>query len=182
MVKTTIEYKSLHLIFVIHQQSYSLHTANKHFEVATWQPQNTLLIIILLQILQSLSVAFESQPADCTLSVKRDVRELPECLAGGNIGKMHLHSGQRHSLESVENSHTRVGVGRRIDENCIHAIVSPLNGIDNGTLVVGLEKLDLDAQFTGTLADELLQCRKVLRAIEGGLAKAQQIEVGAVDY
>lgn len=69
MVKTTIEYKSLHLIFVIHQQSYSSHTANKHFEVAKWQPQNTLLIVILLQKLQPLSVALESQPADSALSI-----------------------------------------------------------------------------------------------------------------
>ena len=68
---------------------------------------------------------------------------LAEFLAGGNIGKMDLHGGDANGLERVENGDAGVSVGGGIYHNTLYLSVCFLNAVDDRSLVIGLEKVQL---------------------------------------
>ena len=94
---------------------------------------------------------------------------------------MHLHRRNRHGFERIENGNAGVGIGGGIDDNAVCPAAGLLNLIHNGAFVVGLEQLAVNAVFRAGAADQLLQGRIALRAVNGRLTKAQHIDVGAVD-
>ena len=56
-----------------------------------------------------------------------------------------------------------------------------MNGVDDGSLVVGLEALGSTLMGGGKGAQAAAEGGVVLLAIDAGLALAQQVQIGAVD-
>lgn len=69
---------------------------------------------IILQKQDCLAVTLEAEADIAFDTGHARIGDLPEALALGNIGDVHLHRRDRHRLECVEDGDAGVGVGRGI--------------------------------------------------------------------
>lgn len=85
-------------------------------------------------------------------------------------------------LEGIEDRHTRVRVGCRVDDDAVDLAIGLLDFVDDAALVVGLEDLDLvKALCCACLLADLDQAIVVVTAVDARLANTEHVEVGAVD-
>jgi hypothetical protein len=76
-----------------------------------------------------------------------------------------------------------MGEGPGVDDNTVHLTIG-VNGIDfidDETFVVGLVKLDGDAEGFRFFGETVLEIGKGFVPVDFGLADAEAVEVGAVD-
>ena len=140
------------------------------------------MLQIVLQEKDGLSVALQPQSHVGLHAGHASVGNLAEVLPLGDIGDVHLHRGQVHRLQRVQNRHTGVGIGGGIDYNAVGSPQSRLNPVHNGPLVVGLEYLHLHPLLGTGLLHQGHQGGVVLFPIEVRLPDPQQIQVGAVNH
>jgi hypothetical protein len=74
---------------------------------------------------------------------------------------MNLDRRYIQEQNSVSDSHAGVGVSGRVDDQALDPSDGLLNGLDNFSLVVGLERGDLEAQFCALACRESLMSFRV---------------------
>ena len=109
-------------------------------------------------------------------------RGLPEVLALVHLRDMYFDGGYRDCLERVEQGYRGMGVGSGVQDNAIKATIGVLDGIDEITLMIGLEAHAVHkARLFGSPFAELEQLREARLAIDVRLTDAEQVDVGPVD-
>ena len=141
-----------------------------------------LLVQILLQVQNSLSVALQAQAHEGLDAGHPGVGHLAEVLPLGHIGDVDLHGGQGDRLQGVQDGHAGVGIGGGVDDDAVLLPISLLDLVHNGPLVVGLEDLHVDALLGAGVLHQLHQGGVVGLAVEVGLPNAQHVQVGAVNH
>src|SRR5688572_11165644 len=94
---------------------------------------------------------------------------------------MHLHERAADSEEGVEQRDRRVRERSRIDEEAVHPRCSVRDEVEDRSLVIRLERLQLDAEGLGEFAELSVHVVERVRSVYLGLALAQQAKVGAVN-
>ena len=95
---------------------------------------------------------------------------------------MDLHRGDGHRLDGIQQGHTGVGIGGRIDDDALHLVkIGLLDGIHQRALVIGLEKRHFVAFFVAITLNFLQQLLIILCSVMSRLPDTQHIQVGTVD-
>ena len=94
---------------------------------------------------------------------------------------MDFHGRDGHGLQCIQNGYAGVSVGGGVDDDAVIDAVGRLDGVHDGTLVVGLDEAHLDALGIAGGADEGQQGLIILAAVDGRLPQTQQIQIGPVD-
>ncbi|KAL1956998.1 hypothetical protein VTO42DRAFT_6487 [Malbranchea cinnamomea] len=106
----------------------------------------------------------------------------PPLLARMHVADVQLNEGDANASEGVPDGDGCVREGARIDDDTVHALCAGgLNPVDDGTLVVGLECLQIGGKGGGVRDAVSFDVGKRRSAVDMGLASAQKVEVGAVD-
>ena len=93
---------------------------------------------------------------------------------------MHLDRRDADGFERVEDGDAGVRICGGVYDDAVYSPVSALYRVDYGALVVGLEKLTLDAELGTARADVLYEVGVCASAVDLRLAYAEKVEVGAV--
>ena len=76
-----------------------------------------------------------------------------------------------------------MGIGSRIDHNTVCSIkIGFLDPVDNGSLMIALERLDIIPGLLCLFVDQIQQIPIILRAVDFFLPDSQEIQVGSVDH
>ena len=106
---------------------------------------------------------------------------VPKCFALMDIGQMNFDERDGDSRQGIAHRHAGVGVGGRVDDD--EAAVGArrrLNPVNQGTFVVALEAFERVPRIGSHCHKIGVDLRQSLRAVNGGFAAAQQVEVGPV--
>ena len=87
------------------------------------------------------AIALEAEALIGLFAGHSGIGNMAEWFAHIHIGQMHLHGGQAHGLERVENRNGGMRVGRGIDDDAVKYAERSLDPIDEHTLVVRLADL-----------------------------------------
>ena len=98
-----------------------------------------------------------------------------------DVGDVDLDAGDPDRLERVQDGIAIVGKGAGIHDDSVIVALRGMNGVNDGSLVVGLEALGSTLMGGGKGAQAAAEGGVVLLAIDAGLALAQQVQIGAVD-
>ena len=126
-------------------------------------------------------VAAPAEAADLAAADRREQRGVAERLAGVDIGEMDLDGGVAGSGEGVAQGDTGVGQSARVDDDARGVRRLGLEEVDQRALGVGLEWRNLAAKLGGARGQALVDLGEGRRAVDRRLARAQHVEVGAVD-
>src|SRR5580698_1282387 len=108
---------------------------------------------------------------------------LPKCLARMRVGQVYLDEGQPRSQERIAQRDARVGKGPRVDDRERHALgAGAVHALDQLVFGVALEREQLVAELKGKRGAALLDGLQGVGAIDGRLARAEQVQVGAVQH
>lgn len=106
---------------------------------------------------------------------------MPEILSRVNITNVHLKERNRHSREGIAQRHARVREPAGVDDDELGGLARFVDAVDNGAFMVGLEVVHCEAEALalgfGCGDDVGERCA----AVNGGLARAEEVQVGAVD-
>ena len=102
-------------------------------------------------------------------------------VAGMNIGNVHLDERSFEGLERIDQGNGGEGVGSGVHDQGIGLGAGRLNQIDQNSLVIGLVKLERDAQPLCKFAAARLDRRQRGGPVNVGLTHAQEIEIGPVE-
>jgi hypothetical protein len=97
-----------------------------------------------------------------------------------DVAHVHFQHREGHGLDGVVQRHAVLRQARRVDERALHAVDVRVQLVDQRAFVVGLEGLDLHAQFAGQCHQLLVDLGQRGGAIDVRLAAAEQVEVGSV--
>ena len=97
---------------------------------------------------------------------------------------MHLHRRQIDRLQSVIDGITVMGKCAGIDDNTVRIPKGFMDTVDDGALVVGLEKFQIHVEplILSFLREGVLNVLQGFRAVDLRLPHAQHIEVGTIDH
>ena len=126
-------------------------------------------------------IAKRSQPRDNAGCLVRQIRMAAERLTRINVGDVHLRKRDAHTGKRVPYRHAGVGVCPRVDDNPVRLPARTLHGIHNRAFVVALEVAQRHAKRGGGFIQLGRQAGKRLRTVKMRFARAEQVEVGAVD-
>jgi len=103
---------------------------------------------------------------------------MAERLARQQVADMHLHHGHTNSGNGIAQGHGGMTVSSGIHHHAIHHAIRLLHSIDELSLDVGLHMIDgVLGELRPQVGEELLERPA---AIDGGLARPKQVEVGAI--
>lgn len=94
---------------------------------------------------------------------------------------MDLNGWQTNRRKSIVDCVAVVGERSWIDHDGVSIFSGALDCIDDGALMIGLERIELNAERTRTLPPHVFEIDKRSGAIDLGLSGSEEIEVGAVD-
>ena len=94
---------------------------------------------------------------------------------------MHLHSGNAHRFQRIQNGDGSMGVGGRVDDNAVINAQGLLNFIHQAALVVGLVLVDCDMFCFGGFIQQRQQIGEGIAAVNARFPDAQHIDIGSID-
>ncbi|MNN82959.1 hypothetical protein D3C81_1999520 [compost metagenome] len=104
----------------------------------------------------------------------------PPRLACRDVRHMHFQCGKGHGLDGVVQRHAVLGQAGRVHQRALRRVDVLVQEVDQRALVVGLQRGQFYAQFTGQRAQALVDFRQGGGAIDVRLAAPEQVEVWAV--
>ena len=122
------------------------------------------------------------KPGDQTQRDRPRRTSVPERLACKHVGEVHLHHGHRGRRERVAQRHARVRESARVDQDAVGPADRGVDAVDQHALVVALEALHLGAALLGRRSERRVDLLERGGAVDLGLARAEHVEVGAVDH
>jgi hypothetical protein len=128
-------------------------------------------------------VGVETEASDDARRDPRDDARVPKLLTRVRVGDVHLderHSRFRHEGRSVAERVAVVGERRGIEDDGSRGVDGLVEPSDEGGFVIRLPHLDRDSRWRFG-DEESLESRKVLVAIDVGLATTEPAEVGSVE-
>ncbi len=105
---------------------------------------------------------------------------MSEGLACEDVRQVHLRNGEPRRGQGVAQRDAGVRQAGRIDQDRVGGRPRLLDPVDQCALVVRLERLDLAAELLGELLERGVDLGERGVAVDLGLARAEQIEVGPV--
>ncbi len=105
----------------------------------------------------------------------------PETLSGDRVGEVDLHKGEPHTHQPVAQSHARVGQPSLIDQKTVDPLAGILQEVEDGSLRVGLEGLDLHTQLGTQRFHGTVDVVQRVGSVNLGFPAPEQAEVGTVD-
>src|ERR1035438_1108976 len=111
---------------------------------------------------------------------RRNERFVPELLPGMDVRQVDFDGRHPHSRDGVAQSHTGMGIGRRVQDNRIERSLGLLNPSHQIALLVGLPELHSHPQLLGPLMDLGLNIGQRRPPIDFGLALPEQVQIRAV--
>ena len=126
-------------------------------------------------------IAVQAQAADLAHAGGGGDALVPELLPLVDVGDMDLDAGHAHRLQGVQNGVGVVGVGSGIHDDGIILSLGGVDGVDDSSLMVGLEALRGGIVGGGKVLQPLTQALVGIFPINTRLPLAQQVQVGAVD-
>ena len=97
-----------------------------------------------------------------------------------DIRKMNLHDGDIHGCQRISDSHTRVCVGRRVDDDSLIFSARVLNPRDQFPFQIRLADVHRHFQFAAELPQGRIDIPKRRRAINRFLTASEEIEIGTM--
>ena len=94
---------------------------------------------------------------------------------------MDLHRRDSNGLQRVQDRHTGVGIRSRVDDDAVILAVCSLDGIYDGTLMVGLKLVDIQVLPGCRFLQQRKQVEKGVFSVDGRFTDAQHIDIRAVD-
>ena len=94
---------------------------------------------------------------------------------------MHLHRGDGHGLQRIQDGHAGMGVRRGIDDDAVINAVGPLNDLYQFPFMVGLKEGRLRPGLIAGLPDKGTQGGEILFAVEFRFPDTQHVQIGSVD-
>src|SRR5262245_47089984 len=127
-------------------------------------------------------VAVDAEAAQARLGHRRDVGMVAKALAREDVADVDLDDGHSDRGDGVADGDRGVGIGAGVDDDPGGLLgARSVDRIDDLALVVRLQEFDLEGVAAGGLAAQLLHVLERGTAIGGGLARAEEVEVGAVE-
>src|SRR5262245_60083635 len=127
-------------------------------------------------------VAVDADAAQARLGHRLDVGMVAKALAREDVADVDLDDGHIDRGDGVANGDRGVGIGAGVDDNPASLLgAGGLDRIDDLALVVRLQEFDLEGMAAGSLTAKLLHVLERGAAIGVGLARAEEVEVGAVE-
>src|SRR5262249_41602478 len=127
-------------------------------------------------------VALDAEAAQARPRHRRDMGAMAEALARKDVADVDLDNGQLDRGDRVANGDRGVGVGAGIDDDAGGLVGGGLvDQVDELALVVRLAEFELEPVARGGVAAELLHVLEGRTAVGLWLARAEEIEVGAVE-
>jgi len=106
---------------------------------------------------------------------------MAEGFAAVDVREVDFDEGQGHGRQCIADGDAGVGVGGRVDDDELRAVAARgLDAVDQSAFVVALEAAQRGAGGVGDLAEFGIDLGEGLRAVDLGLAGAEQVEVGAM--
>jgi AcrR family transcriptional regulator len=109
-------------------------------------------------------------------------RVVIDALAGMDVGDMELDLRSVEHLQRVQKRHRGEGVAGRIDDDAAGLEARFLDALNKHALEIGLAKINGEAQRCGLGGAALADLGQGGRAVDGGFALAQKIQIGAVQH
>ena len=106
---------------------------------------------------------------------------LAKFLALVNVGKMNLDCGQPGGKKCVANGHTRVGVGRGIDQNAIKTIARLPDQIHDFALMIGLDDFKPGLKPAGFALKIPINALDGHMPVDFNLPLSEQLKIGPMD-
>src|SRR6266566_6018618 len=103
-------------------------------------------------------------------------------LARVNVGEMHFHERNLYSSKRIANGEARVAVRSRIHQRPVRTTPQSVHCVDDLSFSIMLRERELNAKLFGDVQETRLDVAKSFGPVEIRLARAEQIEVGAIDY
>ncbi len=126
-------------------------------------------------------VTVNSESADNAIGEIRQVRMLAEFFARMHIRQVDLDERYLRREEGIANRDAGVGIGRRIDDDEVDLVGSGLlDAIDDGAFTVRLEGLQSDAFLLCQTSQISVDLGERIGAIDFRLARAEQVQIGAM--
>ena len=94
---------------------------------------------------------------------------------------MYFHYWRSDGFNGIPNGVGIMGIGAGINDKTIRPFASAMEGVDDLSLVIGLDDPDLDLELPGFLSDRLVDLIQRESAILRSIPPTQQIQIGAVD-
>lgn len=133
-------------------------------------------------VLQRSHVAIRAQPADNSRRFIVEIAVMAPRFARMHIGHMALNERDAHAEQSITDSDRRVREATRVNDDGVDALLAGLlDAVHDAALVIGLEGEDAEAQLGAALLDRGVDLGERDGAVDLGLARAQEVEVGPVD-
>ena len=130
---------------------------------------------------QARFVSVATEPTDYTDRVSRQNEPVTLRFPCVNVGQMNFDVRNRHRGECVAQRNTRVGIRTGVDDRAVAGPAQSLNFRNKLSLTVRLEEAELHIQLRGDFGEPRLYLRERLGAVNLGFAKAEHVEVRAVD-
>ena len=102
----------------------------------------------VFEIHNRLSIPFKAQSGKGLDTGHPRIGDLAKALPAADIGQMHFHRRDRDRFQRVQNRDTRVGVGRRIDDDSVRIPVRRLNPVNDDGIVSTAPSNPTDAVST----------------------------------
>ena len=111
-----------------------------------------------------------------------DVADAPKRFPPGYVGNVYFDGGNAHGLDGIKQRDAGVSVGAGIDDDAVGIAIGLLDAVDQGALVVALEKIDRNAPCLGVRGDFLQEVAVGLAAVDPRLADPKHIQVRPVKH
>src|SRR5438552_11867510 len=95
---------------------------------------------------------------------------------------MHFHERNLYSSKRIANREARVAVRARIHQRAVRATPQSVHRLDDLSFSIMLRERELDAKLFRDVQETRLDVAKSFGPVEIRLARAEQIEVWAIDY
>lgn len=106
---------------------------------------------------------------------------MAEAFTPVRIGKMHFDESQGHRSQRIAQCNARMRKRAGVDDDELGAVgARDVDTVDQRTFVIGLEECELRAFFLRERSQLALNIRQRLAAINGRLARPEQIQIRAV--
>lgn len=127
-------------------------------------------------------VAERAEAADHADGLVAEIAGVAERLAGVRVGQVHFDEGDRHRRQCVADRDAGMGEGGGIDQDEVGAVgTGGLDAFDQRVLGVGLEAFQRVPGFGGACPEVGIDGVQAGMPIDLRLARAEQVEVGAVE-
>jgi hypothetical protein len=132
--------------------------------------------------LQAQNIAVSSEPHDLPDNHLGEVGLLTITLAASQIGEMHFDGGNGDGSDGITQRYTRVGIRASVDDQRIDPPHGPLNGLDEASLMVGLQDFKLDMVLSRKLLQAMVDFLQGHKAINPRFAATEQVEIRAMEH